>query len=64
MEPPPLFDHPPYPGLTVERHGEWARVGGSTDDASAADAARGRRLLDDRAAGLARAIQAFDEATR
>ncbi|MEW1861144.1 creatininase family protein [Streptomyces sp. NBC_00669] len=64
VEPPPLFDHPPYPGLTVERHGEWARVGGSTDDASAADAARGRRLLDDRAAGLARAIQAFDEATR
>lgn len=64
VEPPPLFDNPPYPGLTVERHGEWARVGGSTDDASAADAERGRRLLDVRAAGLARAIRAFDEATR
>ncbi|MBY8883128.1 creatininase family protein [Actinacidiphila acidipaludis] len=64
VEPPPLFDNPPYPGLTVERHGEWARVGGSTDDASSADAERGRRLLDARAAGLARAIRAFDAATR
>lgn len=64
VEPPPLFDNPPYPGLTVERHGEWARVHGSTDDASDADATRGGRLLDDRAQGLARAIQAFDAATR
>ncbi|MFI1095979.1 creatininase family protein [Streptomyces sp. NPDC020917] len=64
VEPPPLFDHPPYPGLTVERHGEWARVGGATDDASAADADRGRRLLEARAEGLARAIRAFDAATR
>jgi creatinine amidohydrolase len=64
VEPPPLFDNPPYPGLTVERHGEWPRVGGSTDDASGADATAGGRLLDDRARGLARAIQAFDAATR
>ncbi len=64
VEPPPLFDRPPYPGLTVERHGEWARVGGATDDASGADAADGRRLLDDRARGLARALRAFDAATR
>ncbi|SEG90781.1 creatinine amidohydrolase [Actinacidiphila yanglinensis] len=64
VEPPPLFDRPPHPGLTVERHGEWARVGGSTDDASAADPARGRRLLEARAAGLAGAIRAFDAATR
>ncbi|MBL1286100.1 creatininase family protein [Streptomyces sp. For3] len=64
VEPPPLFDRPPYPGLTVERHGEWERVGGSTDDASTADAGRGRRLLDDRARGLARAVLAFDAATR
>jgi creatinine amidohydrolase len=63
VEPPPLFDHPPHPGLTVERHGEWARVGGATDDASRADAARGRLLLEARAAGLARAIRAFDAAT-
>ncbi|MFE2055749.1 creatininase family protein [Streptomyces sp. NPDC059446] len=64
VDPPPLFDRPPYPGLTVERHGEWERVGGSTDDASGADAAHGRRLLDDRALGLARAVRAFDTATR
>ncbi|MFB7495916.1 creatininase family protein [Streptomyces sp. NPDC056161] len=62
--PPPLFDTPPYPGLTVERHGEWARVGGSTDDPSGADAAPGGALLDDRARGLARAIRAFDAATQ
>ncbi|MFJ5293777.1 creatininase family protein [Streptomyces sp. NPDC088348] len=64
VEPPPLFDNPPYPGLTVERHGEWERVGGSTDDASGAEAESGARLLDDRAAGLARAIRAFDAASR
>ncbi|KIF77229.1 creatinine amidohydrolase [Streptomyces sp. 150FB] len=64
VEPPPLFDNPPYPGLTVERHGEWARVGGSTDDASGADAGAGRRLLENRAQGLARAVRAFDAATR
>ncbi|MFJ8918992.1 creatininase family protein [Streptomyces sp. NPDC102415] len=64
VDPPPLFDRPPYPGLTVERHGEWERVGGSTDDASAAAAGQGRRLLDDRARGLARAVLAFDAATR
>ncbi|MFH8529867.1 creatininase family protein [Streptomyces tendae] len=64
VEPPPLFDHPPHPGLTVESHGEWERVDGSTDDASGADADRGGRLLDDRARGLARAIRAFDAASR
>ncbi|MFB4421828.1 creatininase family protein [Streptomyces sp. QL37] len=64
VDPPPLFDRPPYPGLTVERHGEWERVGGATDDASTADAAHGHRLLDDRARGLARALLAFDTATR
>lgn len=64
VEPPPLFDNPPYPGLTVERHGEWERVGGSTDDPSGADATEGDLLLDDRARGLARAIQSFDKATR
>ncbi|WP_217169054.1 creatininase family protein [Streptomyces sp. AC512_CC834] len=64
VDPPPLFDNPPHPGLTVERHGEWERVDGSTDDASGADADRGGRLLDDRARGLARAIRAFDTASR
>lgn len=64
VEPPPLFDKPPYPGLTVERHGEWERVGGATDDAAGADAAHGERLLDRRARGLARAVLAFDAASR
>jgi creatinine amidohydrolase len=62
--PPPLFDRPPHPGLTVERHGEWERAGGSTDDASGADAGTGRLLLEDRARGLARAVLAFHAATR
>ncbi|MDU0299086.1 creatininase family protein, partial [Streptomyces sp. PAL114] len=61
---PPLFDNPPHPGLTVERHGEWERVAGSTDDASGADAGHGDRLLRERALGLARAIRAFDAASR
>lgn len=64
VEPPPLFDRPPYPGLTVERHGEWERVGGATDDAAGADAHDGARLLDRCARGLARAVLAFDAATR
>lgn len=62
-DPAPLFDRPPYPGLTVERHGEWARVGGTTDDASLATAEVGKSLLEHRAAGLAEAIKAFDAAT-
>nr|WP_198151901.1 creatininase family protein [Kibdelosporangium sp. MJ126-NF4]CEL20804.1 Creatinine amidohydrolase [Kibdelosporangium sp. MJ126-NF4]CTQ98391.1 Creatinine amidohydrolase (EC 3.5.2.10) [Kibdelosporangium sp. MJ126-NF4] len=60
----PLFDRPPYPGLTVERHGEWARAGGGTDNPAEASAESGRRLLDARIDGLVAAIRAFDEATR
>lgn len=61
---PPLFDRPPATGLLVERHGEWERVHGTTDDAAAADAGVGRELLVRRAGGLADAIRAFDLATR
>jgi creatinine amidohydrolase len=64
VAPPPLFAEPPYPGLTVERHGEWARVGGSTDNATAATAEDGAALLEDRVTALADAIRAFDSATR
>jgi creatinine amidohydrolase len=60
---PPLFHRPPAPGLLVERHGEWARVGGTTDDARDADAATGRDLLAARAEALAGAIRAFAAAT-
>ncbi|HWD03760.1 MAG TPA: creatininase family protein [Amycolatopsis sp.] len=64
VTPPPLFHRPPYPGLTVERHGEWARAGGSTDDATAATARSGADLLEARVTALAEAIRAFDAATR
>ncbi|MFG1644063.1 creatininase family protein [Amycolatopsis sp. NPDC049252] len=64
VTPPPLFAHPPYPGLTVERHGEWARAGGSTDDATTATVHDGADLLEDRVTALADAIRAFDAATR
>lgn len=60
---PPLFHRSPAAGLVVERHGEWARVGGTTDDAGDADAETGRRLLSGRAEALAAAIRAFDAAT-
>jgi len=48
----------------VERHGEWARVGGSTDNATTATAEDGAALLEDRVTALADAIRAFDSATR
>lgn len=60
---PPLFDRPPYPGLVVERHGEWSRVHGVTDDPSAASTPTGRRLLTRRVQGLATAITEFHHAT-
>lgn len=63
-DPPPLFANPPHPGLLTERAGEWARVGGITDDPTTADAATGHDLLNHCAHGLAAAISAFDRATR
>jgi len=64
VNPPPAFDRPPWPGLAVEKHGEWARVGGFTDAATDADADTGATMLDRRAAELASAIVAFDATTR
>jgi creatinine amidohydrolase len=64
VTPTPLFAEPPYPGLTAERHGEWARAGGSTDDATAATAEDGAGLLENRVTALVDAIRAFDAATR
>lgn len=60
----PLFDQPPHPGLVVERYDEWARVGGITDDPTAAETSTGRVLLQRRGHGLVDAITAFDHATR
>ncbi len=62
-DPPPLFDRSPAPGLTVERYGEWPRVGGLTDDPAEATAATGRLLLGRRVAGLVAALRALDQAT-
>ncbi|MEV6282509.1 creatininase family protein [Kribbella sp. NPDC051770] len=62
-DPPPLFNQSPAPGLTVERYGEWPRVGGVTDDAAEATAETGRLLLGRRVAGLVAALRGLDEAT-
>jgi creatinine amidohydrolase len=62
--PPALFEESPFATLSVERFGEWARVGGSTDDASGATGATGELLLGRRVAGLVAALIAFDAATR
>lgn len=60
---PPLFERPPYPGLVAERHGEWERVGGITDDPRGATRADGEQLLTRRVRGLVAAVTAFDQAT-
>jgi creatinine amidohydrolase len=62
-DPPPLFDRSPAPGLTVERYGEWPRVGGLTDDPAEATAEAGRLLLGRRVAGLVAALRGLDHAT-
>jgi len=63
INPPALFERTPYPNKTVERSGEWSRVGGTTDDASDASIQAGQALLRRRVAGLAAALVAFDHAT-
>lgn len=63
VEPAPVFDKPPYPGLQAERSGEWGRVDGGTDPAESANAEAGHTLFARRARGLANAITAFDRAT-
>ena len=59
-----LFSYEPVPGLNVQRHGEWARSGGTTDPAAAAEAGTGARILDERIAGVAAALTRFHELTR
>lgn len=60
---PPLFHQPPHPGLILERHGEWARVGGITDDPREATSAAGADSLDLLAGGLASGLAAFHQAS-
>lgn len=52
------------PGLTVQRHGEWARSGGTTGPTAGADAETGKRLLAGRVSALAGALSEFDRLTR
>jgi creatinine amidohydrolase len=51
-------------GLNMQRHGEWARSGGTTDPTAGASADAGARLLDERVAALAHALREFDRLTR
>lgn len=51
-------------GLNMQRHGEWARSGGTTDPTAGATADAGARLFAERAAALAHALRRFDELTR
>ncbi|MBF9066971.1 creatininase family protein [Streptacidiphilus fuscans] len=59
-----LYSYEPVPGLNVQMRGEWARSGGTTDPAAAADPGAGRRMLNERTAGVAEALTRFHELTR
>lgn len=56
---PPLFDQRLVPGLQVERQGEWARSGGTTDSSERASARAGRATLERAAVGVRDAIDAL-----
>lgn len=55
----PLFDRRMVRGLHVERHGEWPRTGGITDDPGLADAAAGAAALAEAAARLTECVDAL-----
>jgi creatinine amidohydrolase len=56
------FDEP-VPGLNVQRSGEWARSGGTTDPAAGADGMIGAAILQAKVDGLVQALVAFNELT-
>jgi creatinine amidohydrolase len=56
---PPLFTQRDVAGLDVQGAGEWARVGGVTDDATTATGPEGARVLDSIARNLADALRWF-----
>lgn len=58
-----LHSYEPVPGLNVQRHGEWARSGGTTDPAHGADGMIGAGILQAKVDGLVAALVAFDELT-
>ncbi|WP_037070219.1 creatininase family protein [Pseudonocardia acaciae] len=63
LGPPALHARGEPAGLNMQRHGEWARSGGTTDPTAGASADAGERLLAERVAAVAGALRAFDEAT-
>lgn len=60
---PAFFDQVLSNGLLVNRHGEWARIGGVTERPDGATEEMGRLIIEDRALALAAAIAAFDKAS-
>lgn len=60
---PAFFDMVLSDGLLVNRHGEWARIGGVTERPDGATEEMGRLIVEDRAAALAATIAAFDKAS-
>jgi len=61
-QPPAIFSRGIAKGLVVQRHGEWARIGGYTDAPSRASSEAGRMLLEAISGAVARAIVAFHRA--
>lgn len=61
-DPPAFFTRDIAPGLTVQRHGEWARIGGYTDPSAQATDALGRHLLQIITTEVGKAITAFHHA--
>lgn len=55
----PLFDRRLVRGLHVERHGEWPRSGGITDDPGDGDAAAGAAALAEAASRLGECVDAL-----
>ncbi|MGB3416579.1 MAG: creatininase family protein [Mesorhizobium sp.] len=60
---PAFFDQVLSNGLLVNRHNEWARIGGVTERPDAATEEMGRLIVEDRAQALAAAITSFDAAS-
>lgn len=60
---PAFFDLVLSDGLLVNRHNEWARIGGVTERPDDATEDMGRRIVEDRATALAAAIASFDKAS-
>ncbi|HEX4222988.1 MAG TPA: creatininase family protein [Pseudonocardiaceae bacterium] len=58
-----LHSYEPAPGLNVQRHGEWARSGGTTDPAAGADGMIGAAIIQAKVDGLVDALVRFEELT-